>query len=276
MHVLALDFDGVVADSAREAFAVALRTDAALREGPALAELDDAARLEDARTRGLFERFLALMPLGNRAEDYGVMLAALAEEVPLPDQAAYDAFHASRDPARLRAFHARFYEERAAWAARDPEGWRGLMPAYPGVPEALRRRAGDATVAIATAKDRATVRALLGDYGLAGVVPERLLLDKETGKRKSDHVGRLTALLGVPADKVTFVDDKLRHLEDVAPLGARCVLAGWGYNGEREHRAARAKGFRVCGLAEIETALFDEGVAGPGGASGRDAGGAAL
>ncbi len=37
MHVLALDFDGVISDSAPEAFVVALRTFAALSPGTALA-----------------------------------------------------------------------------------------------------------------------------------------------------------------------------------------------------------------------------------------------
>lgn len=263
MRVLALDFDGVIADSAREAFAVSLRTEAALRGGAPLAPLEGADGLGDARTRALLERFLELMPLGNRAEDYAVMLAALREERTLPEQSDYDAFRDALDPAYLRAFHARFYEERATWAERDPEGWRRLMPAFPNVPERLRRRAADATLAIATAKDRASVRALLRDYGLDEAVPEARLLDKETGLRKSDHVRRLTELLGVPASAVTFVDDKLRHLEDVAPLGARCVLAAWGYNGERERRGARRRGYRVCGLPELEVALFEEGGAGP-------------
>ena len=44
--------------------------------------------------------------------------------------------------------------------------------------------------------------------------------------------------LGTEYAELTFVDDKLNHLETVAPLGVRCVLAAWGYNGERERRAA--------------------------------------
>jgi len=196
------------------------------------------------------------MPLGNRAEDYAVVLVAFATGRTLADQAAYDAFHASLDPQRLRAFHKRFYQVRSAWAERDPDGWLAHMAPYPGIPELLHRRAGDVRLAIATAKDRASVRRLLTAYGVADLFPEGTVLDKEAGVKKHMHVERLAADHGVAADAVTFVDDKVNHLEDVARLGARCVLAAWGYNGPRERRAAEGQGFLVCELEEFERAVF--------------------
>jgi phosphoglycolate phosphatase-like HAD superfamily hydrolase len=249
VKVLALDFDGVICDSAREAFVVAVRT---------LAEVFPELRLRPAAEESaeLFARFLEIMPLGNRAEDFGVTLAALALQRPLPDQAAYDAFHASIEASRLRAFHEQFYRLRAAWAARDPEGWLAQMRPYPGLLELLRRRAGDVRLAIATAKDRASVRQLLASYGVADLFPDGWVLDKEAGEKKRDHVAQLAALAGCAAAEVTFVDDKVNHLEDVAPLGARCVLAAWGYNGPRERRTAEAHGFLVCGLDDFERRVF--------------------
>ena len=38
------------------------------------------------------------------------------------------------------------------------------------------------------------------------------------------------------------MDDKVNHLEAVAPLGVRCALAAWGYNGAREQDRAREAG----------------------------------
>ena len=43
----------------------------------------------------------------------------------------------------------------------------------------------------------------------------------------------------IPDSEMTFVDDKLNHLDDVAPLGIRCALAAWGFNGPREIEQAR-------------------------------------
>jgi phosphoglycolate phosphatase-like HAD superfamily hydrolase len=247
MRALALDFDGVICDSAREAFVVAVRTYAKTLS-PAFArnELDEA----------LFAEFLALMPLGNRAEDYAIALSAIERGRALADQAAYDAYRRELDPAALRAFHKRFYRERHAWSERDPAGWNARMRAYPGICELLRRRAGEVQLAIATAKDRRSVRALLETYGVAELFPDGAIHDKETGVSKREHIRAIAESAGISPSAVTFVDDKLNHLEQVAELGARCVLAAWGYNGERERRGAEARGFLVCTLEDFEARVF--------------------
>jgi phosphoglycolate phosphatase-like HAD superfamily hydrolase len=247
MRALALDFDGVICDSAREAFAVAVRTyRRVLAPGFERNELDD----------GLFAEFVGLMALGNRAEDYAIALTAIERGRALADQAAYDAFRAELEPSTLRAFHKQFYRERHAWTERDPASWHAHMRAYPGVCELLRRRAGDTALAIATAKDRRSVRELLTHYGVADLFAERFVLDKETSASKREHVRLIAERVGVPVSEVTFVDDKVNHLEDVAGIGARCVLAAWGYNGARERRIAEARGFLVCELGDFEARVF--------------------
>lgn len=247
MKLLSLDFDGVLSDSAREAFAVARRTYAALRPASRLREVGDAA---------IWGAFLEVMPLGNRAEDYGVVLAAIDAGVALPDQNAYDAFYAAQDRAWLHAFHERFYVERKALSETDPAGWRALLGPYPKLLEVLRRRAGSCRYAIATAKDRRSVAILLADYGVEDLFEPALVLDKEAGVTKVAHHERLAALTGLDYADMTFVDDKVNHLDSVATLGVRCALAAWGYNGPREHRLARAHGHLVCSLETVEAQLF--------------------
>jgi phosphoglycolate phosphatase-like HAD superfamily hydrolase len=247
VKALVLDFDGVLSDSAPEAFQVALET---------WRDLNPQTRLGAEKPDALYDAFLEMMPLGNRAEDYAVELAALETGLLLPDQDAYDAFKAKRDSAGLRAFHKRFYQVRTDWARRDPDGWRALMRPYAPLLELLRRRAGDAELAIATSKDRASVQRLLEAYGVADLFPEARVLDKEAGADKRAHLTRLHRALGLAYPEMTFVDDKVNHLEPVAGLGVRCVLAAWGYNGPREHRRAQELGFPVCSLDAAEATLF--------------------
>jgi phosphoglycolate phosphatase-like HAD superfamily hydrolase len=258
MRLLALDFDGVLSDSAPEAFVVSLRTYAALRPASPLAR--DAAglapTLADVHAARLYAPFVALMPLGNRAEDYGVVLAALERGSPVPDQPAYDALRKAEDAQWLRAYHERFYQVRAELSARDPEGWAALMAPYAPLLSVLRRRARDAHLAIATAKDRASVTALLARYGVADLFAPDLVLDKETGVSKVAHLERLHAQTGIGFAEITFVDDKLNHLDSVAALGVRCALAAWGYNGERERRDAAKRGHLVCSLTDVERKLY--------------------
>ena len=247
MKLLALDFDGVVADSAREAFAVARRTYLELRPSSSLRTADEAP---------LWQAFLELMPLGNRAEDYATALAAVEAGIALPDQASYDAYFDAQDPAWLRAFHRRFYQVRTALSDADRGAWLALLGPYPQVLELLRRRAGACEYAIASAKDRTSVGILLAHYGVADLFAPELIVDKEAGVTKDGHLTELARRSGVDFSEITFVDDKVNHLDVVAPLGVRCALAAWGYNGPREHRLARERGHLVCRLEDFETQLF--------------------
>jgi phosphoglycolate phosphatase-like HAD superfamily hydrolase len=248
MRALALDFDGVLFDSAREAFVVAVRT---------YRRVISRELARDETDETLFAEFLALMPLGNRAEDYAIALAAIERGRSIEDQAAYDAFRRELEPEALRAFHKQFYRERAAWLEHDPESWHASMRPYPGLCELLRRRASDVALAIATAKDRRSVRELLTHYGIADLFPEQLVLDKETAVSKRAHVALIAERASTSPREVTFVDDKVNHLEDVAEIGARCVLAAWGYNGRRERDIATARGFVVCELDDFEARVFE-------------------
>ncbi|MCZ6783413.1 MAG: hypothetical protein O7G30_08900 [Proteobacteria bacterium] len=263
MKVLALDFDGVISDSAPEAFVVALRAYTDLRPKSRFAnhlrnlEKRDGPTPEVIQGDRLYGDFVELMPLGNRAEDYAVVLTVLECGIRVPDQAAYDEQRAARPPDFLEAFHRRFYRVRRDFRSDDPARWRALLGPYPGLIELLRRRAGDVELAIATAKDRDSVGVLLGAYGIADLFPEDRILDKEAGVSKRAHLEHLVTRLAVAPEALTFVDDKVNHLEEVADLGVRCALAAWGYNGEREQRTARERGFLVCDLAHVEKQLFD-------------------
>ena len=264
IRLLALDFDGVIADSAPEAFVVALCTYAEMRPGTRLrvgaVPLSGTVvpPLERIAGDALFAGFVDLMPLGNRAEDYAIVLAALDQACELPDQAAYDAFRARQDPEWLRAYHARFYRVRASLMQADPEAWGRLIGPYPGFLGMLRRRAGEVLLAIATAKDRRSVAALLRSYGIDDLFPEGRVLDKETGVSKASHLEHLHRISRVDYPEMAFIDDKVNHLDAVAPLGVRCLLAAWGYNGPREASLARSRGYGVCTLDDVEAQLFGE------------------
>jgi phosphoglycolate phosphatase-like HAD superfamily hydrolase len=255
LRLLALDFDGVISNSAPEAFVVALRTYVAMKEKSVLRDPsarvsgEAAPALDVVRGHELYRPFLDLMPLGNRAEDYAVVLAAVETGRELSDQAAYDVFRAEIDLEWLRDYHKRFYKVRARLSSSDPEGWLRLMSPYEPFLGVLRRRKDDVVLSVATAKDRGSVRKLLAAYGIDG-------LDKETGVSKSAHLEHLQRKFGWKFSDMAFIDDKVNHLDDVGRLGVRCALATWGFNGPREEALARAAGYLVCTLDDVEEQLF--------------------
>ncbi len=262
MRLLALDFDGVICDSAPEVFTIAVRTYLGLVSGSSLAHLGERLSGERAPAPAevgsseAYAAFLDILPLGNRAEDFGVALAAIDAGKRVRDQADYDALRAQRDPEWLRAYHERFYQHRRALAETDPAGWSRLMRPYAPFLEVLRRRRADVDLAIATAKDRWSVRVLLESFGAADLFPEDRVLDKETGENKCAHLEQLQRLGGLDFEEMTFMDDKVNHLDAVAHLGVRCALARWGYNGDREAALARERGYLLCSLEDAESLLF--------------------
>jgi phosphoglycolate phosphatase-like HAD superfamily hydrolase len=212
----------------------------------------------------LARRFRELMPLGNRAEDFGAALAVVERGLQVADQAAWDAFRAGLDPSWLEAFHRRFYAERSRLRSRDPAAWVALHRPYRPFLDLLRRRADEVELAVATAKDRESVRILNQSYGVADLLPDERVWDKEAGASKVEHLTAIARRFAVATAEVTFVDDKLNHLEAVRPLGVRGVLAAWGFNSEREVNGARAEGFAVATLGDAEAVVFGSPRSAPG------------
>jgi len=263
MSVLALDFDGVICDSVHETFATAVRTYAGFVPDSRLVKRIEARMgtwpWADAEivTEPDFVHFERMVPLGNRAEDFGVVLLSMDLDMKIGDQASYDRFFRSLEQEWLEAFHARFYETRAALRHEAPDAWLALHSDYPRFTALLHEMAGDITLAVATAKDGASLGLLLDSFGVAELFPGELRLDKETGVQKTEHLSRLAERLDVPFEAITFVDDKVNHLVRVAPLGVRPVLAGWGHNTTREHDEAASRGFQVATLETAGSILLD-------------------
>ena len=265
MRVLALDFDGVLCNSSREVFVVAV--DAYCRQAPASRLLDNLRSLrEDALAGGskylddpVVLSFSCILPLGNRAEDFGVALHAVEDDHSISDQAGYDTYFATHERDWLESYHHRFYEARHRLRARDLGVWLGLHLPYPGLADTLRGHPSDTKLAVATAKDARSVILLLEKLGMADLFEADLILDKETGVEKTHHLQTLHDRLDIGFDDITFVDDKVNHLLSVAGLGIRPVLAGWGLNTPREHAAARALGYEIASLDTAGAVLFTGG-----------------
>ena len=177
MGILALDFDGVVCDSMREIMAVA--TQAYLRLEP------DASVVRDLAQRGeddpRFRAFRQLVPLGNRAEDFGIALAALQNSLAIATQEEYDRYRQTFDAHWIQTYHRVFYRCRRELVDASPERWLALHRPIASFLELLKAHASRQTYAIATSKDGASVRRLLDDFGVRELFRTEPIFDKETG-----------------------------------------------------------------------------------------------
>jgi len=233
--ILALDFDGVLWDSAGECFFIAREAWEAL-EGP-LPRISEAA----------FRRGRWLVRTGG---EFGLILWLLRED-PERDLEAYStaAFEslAQAQGAFLRRFEVEFYTRRERFRNQDPQAWQALQSPHPAmsaewaaVAESFRE------VVVCTTKNEAAIRALLGSAGL-----QLPVLAREFSVDKRDQMAFLAATRDVPASQILFVDDLLRNLEPVGEMGVRVALAGWGYNTAAEQARARELGIPVLRAGRI-------------------------
>jgi len=263
MKLLALDFDGVIFDGAPECFWVSIRTLERVRPGTLDAtRLAGWEALPGERVRAaicsdpLFPGFLDIMPLGNRAEDFGVALLALEAGHTIRTQRDYDLWFEAQDPSFAEDFQRHFYHERADLRSASESRWGELMSPCRELIEVLRRRKGECQVVIATAKDGVSVSKLIAHFGIDDVFAPGCIYDKQAGRSKRNHITSIQADYGVDFSDITFIDDKFSHLAVVAALGVRCLLACWGFNGPREKEQALANAIGTCELADLEASVF--------------------
>lgn len=239
--LLALDFDGVLWDSAGECFLTARQAWEAL-EGP-FPTLAEAA----------FRRGRWLARTGG---EFGLILKLLREE-PERDLQAFDSalFEAliAEQGAFLRLFGAEFYAWRERFRREDPQAWLAAQSPYPEIlaewPDLCR---AFREVVVCTTKDEAAIRVLLGQFGLQ--VP---VLAKEFSPDKRDQMAFLAATRDLAPGQILFVDDLLRNLEPVGEMGVRVALAGWGYNTPAEQDRARAQGIPVLQAGRVLAGLSE-------------------
>lgn len=243
LRVLALDFDGVVWDSAGECYQVGWR---------AYQELTGKILSDRAYERG----FLRGRPLARTGHDFYLLLR-LMEENPERDlaQMSLEEFVHERGLHADEAakFDRIFYLLRAHFRDSEPELWTSWQAPYRDMLKLLDewepRFHG---VALATTKDTDSAKGLLATIGRHWPV-----FGKEFSEHKADQIEGVAQHFKVSPTQILFVDDLLENLEQVRPTKAAMALADWGYNLPEAKQQAIDRGYRVVGL-ETLGALFSE------------------
>lgn len=241
--VLALDFDGVIWDSAGECFQTGWR---------AYKELTGRELSDRVYERG----FLRGRPLARTGHDFYLLLA-LMEEAPDRDLAqmplAEFVKERSRRAEEASKFDRVFYLLRSHYRDHEPALWASWQRPYPEVMKTLdeweERFSG---LALATTKDTASAQALLNSTGRYWPV-----FGKEFSEHKADQIYGVAQHFQVEAEQVLFLDDLLENLEQVSPTKAQTALADWGYNLLDSRAEALKAGHRVVSFRDLPL-LFEQ------------------
>lgn len=254
MSVLALDFDGVLCDSARETGITGWKAAGKLWED--MANDPPSERLLDAyrRARPVIEtgyEAILMMRLLKDGEDPDELLAGFQKR--LPEAIA----RSGTDAEELKGLYGAI---RDRWIQEDPEGWLSLSPLYPGTAETLKTLPSGVECYIITTKEERFVERLLVYHGVRFDVARIYGLDR---RMKKEAV--LQELMERhPGSSIDFVEDRLGTLKRLSKqpdlASVRLHIACWGYNTEVECREAVRLHIHLLttfSLDEITNAEYD-------------------
>jgi phosphoglycolate phosphatase-like HAD superfamily hydrolase len=234
---LIMDFDGVVCDALEECALVTW-----LGVHPPSPRVAVSSQLT-AMPRGFVDRFRNIRGFARLLEHFLVAHRPAAARITTRPQ--FETAFRAIARAYVREFSRGASGARQRCREEEPSFWLDLHTVYPGIAELLRDRAGE--VAVVTAKDESSVRAILEHHGLGDAVAEVI---GECG-RKADAVRDLCARHGVSSATVTFVDDNLANVAAVAATGASAHWAMWGYHTAHDLADAARAGVRRLELGDL-------------------------
>jgi len=226
LDVFALDFDGVLCDSAGECAVTAWRAGRRIWPGWPGEEPPAECRARFVRLRPVVETGYQMIPLMKLIRD-GVDDAAILDGfLPLCDALM------GRYRLNKRQLVELFGRTRDEWIAENSGDWLSRHRFYPGVIPRLREALVSHPVFILTTKQERFTRQLLDAEGVR--MPEEGVWGLERNLGKGEILEHLIAAPSLRGGRIHFVEDRLDTLMEVTknPLLERvCLyLADWGYN----------------------------------------------
>ncbi|HII17336.1 TPA: hypothetical protein HA361_05470 [Candidatus Woesearchaeota archaeon] len=259
--ILALDFDGVIANSMRELVVVACNTLLSLYPETSIGAgkkvlIDDAVDFLEEND-DLVKAFYRIASHAKDAQEYVACCLLLSQGKEAHSRKQFEEFFATIPEGKRDQFQKRFYAERSLLQA-DMDAWVRLNPPFPAIAEGVKRAFGRIPMVIVTTKDRHSCTSLLHAYGLA--FREEDIIANDRGLDKGAHMHTLSCRFGIEASGIIFVDDVPENHFRVKQSGAQCYLATWGYQSGEARRDAKRMGITL--LSESGFLALVERIAG--------------
>ena len=234
--ILALDFDGVIADSIEECLVVGHNAYTRFQgEGQALESLQQLAPAiaRAAREMRNFIRF---------GEDYVYIHMALSQAAAITNQLEFDDFLDKNQTVR-EEFRRLFYAERLRFLEEQPGQWLHLNPFYAGVRTFLRDFRPRERLYIITTKKTTYVERILDNAGIDLLPGHIFLADKD--RSKTEIIAELLGRHKQKPKRFYFIDDQVDTLLKAQSTGVRLLLAKWGYTNDNQVKMARNAGITI-------------------------------
>jgi hypothetical protein len=251
MKILAVDFDGVISDSALKSLFVS--HNAYCRHfGPNVkknfgGECFTYENWEKMRKeyRKEMEKYRQLRSYIELSCDFFVMIKIIEDQIEVNNQ---HEFREIRNQLSFdyQFFHDLFFEEKERWQNKNFKKWFSLSPVFEHVTSGIKKFMEEGKkIVIATSNlGKAIHPAFHPDY-LGFSIDLKDIFDKNYGKNKSDHMKAIAEQYGVEFHNIYFIDDQLSYLEETQLLGVNVFLAGWGYCTQEHKQIAQEKNMQL-------------------------------
>ncbi len=251
MKILAVDYDGVISDSALKSLFVShnaycrhFGSNTKKNFGGQCFTFENWEQMKKDYHHEM-EKYKRLRAYVELSCDFLVMTKIIEEQIEVKNQQDFIRIRNEMD-LDYHFFHELFFQEKERWQKKDFSKWFSLAPVYNQVAAGIKQLLDEGVkVVIATSNlGRAIHPAFHVDY-LGFPMELRDIFDKNYGKSKSDHMKAIVEQYKVAHEDIYFIDDQLNYLEETQVFGVNVFLAGWGYCTEEQKKIARRKGITV-------------------------------
>lgn len=240
--LLALDFDGVICESRPECLVTGLVAYHVLQHQNKKPPLFNVQSLDPQ----LVDSFMTHRHLVRVAAEFVLLFDLIMEGRPVDDERSLFE-QTPADPERMARYKRLFYETRARWVQENPESWYEHNSPFVPVLQTARIWLQAERLAIVSAKDGDSIKAILGRFGLE--IDPILILDNSKGdKAELMHILRHN----FPGTDIFFVDDNLDNLLLARGSAVTPYLALWGFTSPSSIAHAREQGIEALDLQRFQ------------------------
>ena len=245
--VLALDFDGVIADSLMECLFVGFNAYIHFNPGTKLFEgkklTFENFEAITKKNQDAVNTYKVLRPYVIDAFCYYVIAHIIDNTIKIRDQDQYNKLRQKLKQNIHQDFIKIFYEQRKHLIETNFEKWMALIRPLDKIVDSIKKLRPKIMLAIATNNRKFTIEAFMKRFG---IYPD-IITDSSLSVDKKLQISHIKSKLNVKFEDIYFVDDQVKNFSDVFSSGTKCYLAGWGYTTQEQLEEAKKKGIKILG-----------------------------
>ena len=241
MKILALDFDGVIADSQMECLFVGFNAYLKMHKGTKLFggkkfTFDNFNGLMKKHSK-IADKYKKLRPYVIDAFCYYAISYIIEKNIKIINQSQYNKVR-KKLMGKYGKYVKYFYNERYSLQGKNYKKWLELEISFKKIINGIKRLENQYKITIATNNNRKSISGFLEKYKInpAVIADSNISIDKEK------QLWHIKNELRANFNEIYFVDDNVANFFPLLKLKVNCYLATWGYNTKKQHEEAKRLG----------------------------------